>query len=462
MRKKINLIFKPFIFIFALIFAVSCSDFSNGPEESSAVKGTIFINVRTVNTTSGTVVSSKIKEKINTLRVILLNGNSIVLNELVTFDEQIEATEFDYLFKVPYSPSINRRFYFIANEAQLTSDVIEFQPQSNVTLPNEINGKSFTQIMDLYPTEIGDDDSDFSSLTGNATTLENILNLIYFEPVYNIIYDKDAQGQNLETGQIYLPYSIYYPESMITKTGESIDDDGNLNGYSTTMFMAPVATKFEFHFINNRIHDVELSNLKLTQFHNLNFLLARVVDPDIKKTYDSSILYWPDWLAKVSEESWNNADTSDENNTFNQSTGWISNYNLPNGSTLSPMTFPQNMSPQTLTIPALSVVDGEEVPGILNLGPYYVPESKNLVNGTQWYGMNFTVKDTYTQTEFNFELDDSGTPIAIENLGALFRNTHVVITVRMGEGEPVVDGVYAEIMPWIVRSSFGFVGGYVN
>ena len=464
MRKIINHIIKGIILIQIFSIAFSCTKATDEPARpgsSNENRDRIVINVKTVYSGYGTTLSSKIREKIKSLRIIVLNGNSVTLNEKKEFDEQVPADEFSYLFTVPYSQSDNRRFYFVANEDQLTASEIGFQPNANVNLPGGITGKSFTEIVNLYPADAENDETDASSPRSNAQDLENILNSIYFRPYYNIIYDTDDQGTVLPTGKIYLPYSVYYPESGVTKKDEAFDEQGNLAGYSATMNLVPVATKFEFCFRNYRINPVELSDLKITQFDNLDFLFAKVGKDDLFRSFDSEKLYWADWLAKVAEDSWNNIETSDQNNTFNTKYGWISQYTMPDATSPNVMQFPPYVSPSVLTILPMELDEnGEEIPGVLYLGPYYLPESKNMVDGKHWYGLYFKVRDTKNKTEFVFANDAEGNPMQIENIGALFRNTHVIINVDMGEGEPVVEGVYAELMPFKTKEAWGYVGGY--
>lgn len=466
MKKFANSILRGLIFAQLIFLAFACSKDSNEPANGDSHdpnRDKILINVKTVYSGYGTPLSSRIKEKINSLRIIVLSGNSVTLNEVKEFDEELPAEEFSYLFSVDYSESANRRFYFIANEEQFTASAIGFQPQPEITLPQGLAGKSLTEILNLYPGEVRDDESNETPLPAKANELEGILNSIYFQPSYDIIYDTDDNGDGLETGKISLPYSVYYPETEVTKTEVAKNEQGDITGYSATMYLVPVATKFEFHFKNYRSNPVELSDLKITQFDNIDFLFARVGKSDISKTFDSDKIYWPDWLAKVAEESWNNIESSDQNNTFNTRYGWITDYSIPSASSQNVVQFPPDVSPSTQTIPSISFGEnGEELAGELELGPFYLPESKNIVDKVHWYGLNFKVRDTKNKTEFVFESDNSGSPIQIENIGALFRNTHVIISVDMGEGEPIVDGVYAEIMPFLLKEAWGYVGEYVK
>ena len=465
----------------------------------SANQNRLFIHVNTVTPFPGTATSNRVKEKIKSLRVIILSGDYIQVNDLVIFDEEKDASTFIYNINKPMIEG-EKKFYFIANEESL-GDVL-FQPIQNVTLPSEVTSKtSLTEILNLdifRAIEIHEDgDNEESNSVGteegannennnsidtsdwatNANMLENMLNSIYFSPTYNILSNNTENSGNFgnnenvydywqPSGIIYLPYSVYYSENDITLKTVYEDSEGNpTGGFEATMYMVPVATKFEFHFTNYRSNPVELSDLKVTQFDNNNFLFARVGDSDLKKKLpeEADPIYWPDWLEKIAELSWDNITTSDQNNTFNTQYGWISGYFIPNVSSKNPVTFPPNINAAKATIPSYTKdASGEIIGGQLDLGPFYLPESLNTNDGQQWYGLNFTVKDKVTNVEFKFENDENGSPIAIENIGSLFRDTQVVINVKMKEGEALVEGVYAEIMPFNKKESWGFVGGYVK
>ena len=98
-----------------------------------------------------------------------------------------------------------------------------------------------------------------------------------------------------------------------------------------------------------------------------------------------------------------------------------------------------------------------ETPGTLNLGPFYVPESRNEIT----YEDAEKNKVTEQQYRFTLKLDDTKTDatapdfdLVIENLKALFRNTHVIININMTEGDVKV---YAEIQDWNHKYANGWV-----
>ena len=424
----------------------------------------LVIRVNTVSPYSTTPTASNVVEKIKSLRVIIATDNLIQVNELATFETAMDVSSFTYKIEKEYLQG-EKRYYFIANEESIGTP----QFPSGTKIPAGVSTASITEMLD---SEIFQGVTNYRSPTQedtrNREALETLLTNLYFAPTYDIITsDPSAQDLWAPKGDIYLPYSVCYAESEITEKTAYEDVEGNIIGLDAQMYLVPVATKFEFHFTSSRTSTVELSDLKVTQFDNLNYLLAKVETGDRMKTLpeQTTPIYWPDWLAVTARKSWENIGSADQNNSFNNTYGWISQYGIPGGSAKTPVVFPPNGTPSVATIPAATQnADKEIVPAKLDLGPFYLPESKNTatVNGasTQWFGINFKLKDTKTKSEFTFESDDSGSPIAIENLGALFRNTHVVINVTMGEGEPMVEGVYAELMPWIRKAAQGFVGDY--
>lgn len=436
----------------------------------------MVLHLSTVNQKQSSLNPDAPLEKIKSLRVIVLSNGFIEINEHIDLPEELPTGQFSYALE-RQSVAGKKDFYFIANEESIGS--VYFQSSS---LPSGVqNGMSIRNLWDLYKAEVipDKDDNNSTAPTGKGDELKTVLNSLYFEPR---LQSYDVSESNV----IYLPYSVSYSGYEI-KLDEKT---GGLSNITDVYFhLVPVATKFEFQFVNNRSHSVELSDLTIYKFDNLNFLYAQVGVADLYKTLpeETEKLYWPDWLAEVSKESWLNIGSSDESLTFGNKYGWIKDYSIPSGSQRQPENLLQlgnTSSNPKVIIPEKTLnpdADTDEIPGNTILGPYYLPESgfnnnyqypykdkdnKDITITANGFLMYFKLKDTFSDSIYEWYnvLDNNNQPVPsiIENIGSLFRNTHVIIKVVMSEGLPLVEGVYAEIVPFNPVNSWGYVGGYVN
>lgn len=471
--KVIRLIIWPMIFgIILMIISSSCvsepfGECGNGNGNFGHTPySKLVINVRTV-TPNGTATSDRVKEKIKSVRFIMLCDGEIKANIFKSLTQEELATDFVYTYEGEYLAG-NKEFIVLANEESVNACQLQF---GSYTLPSELAGLDLSGILNYYK---------LSDNAAQGQELKQLLNALNFDPnqAYAINDGLEEDGDENPgisnsinygpRGDIYLPYSVYYSEKDITDITEYTDNDNVVTGIKAEMYLVPIATKFEFHFTNKRLHDVEVSGLSVTGFDNLNYLLAQVGASDLKKKLpgEKDAIYWPDWLAKVAEKSWNYSG-SDANLDFSNRYGWIGNYSIPEASSNSDGDFtnPNNTS-GIWTVPGMMITSTDSIAGTLNLGPYYIPESWRAYTYTdpntkkdvtiQRYGLNMRLHDTSSTSTGNDPVfSNSDTPI--ENIGALFRNTHVVINIIMSEGE---SGVYAQIEPWTPRNGQGYVGGY--
>ncbi|MCH5215883.1 MAG: hypothetical protein J1F10_03000 [Muribaculaceae bacterium] len=439
--------------------------------------GLIVMRVSTVSANQTTSTSEKVTEKIRSLRFIMLSDNYVVVNKHIYVDNMTDgsddASKFSYTYTFRFNDdehiSANTRFYFIANEECVGS--LKFS--SDYTVPQEWKDKDLTWILSSEKFEATNSlpSANAPATGGGAGDLEKFLNAIYFRPEYNIVSNDDSDDNS---GVIYLPYSVYYSLEDLNKV---VNKKGDVVGIDDKMYLVPVAAKFEFHFENYRTNAVDVKKLTVSSFNTHNYMLARVKSDDCRKTLpgETASLYWPDWLAKISELSWDNVG-SGANFDFNEKYGWIAKYDIPTADVYEKSFLNINDSQNNgyWKVPAPQLVDGDSQdklePGVLDIGPYYMPESnylfpiivkddkdKDVVTTTptgQRYVLSMVLHDSSQSTSSN-DLTFDYNPI--ENLGALFRNTHVVINVVMREGE---SGVYAEIEPWTVRKAVGWVGDY--
>lgn len=371
---------------------------------------------------AGDSQSSNVTEKIKSLRVIILNekpngDKCLECNKKLETD--FNANQFQHIFT--WSTIEGRKhFYLIANEESVQS----------VKTSSEEEPKSLSDLLDSYTPD-----------TTKTTNFAEVIKSVYFEP---------ESAYNISNNSRYLPYTAYY-------YGYDIKKGEHLAEIPYNMYLVPVATKFTFNFTNKRVHDVSINEISVTPINSENFLIAHVGQSDIRKDFDEEKeLYWIDWLAKVSEKSHQEEDYND-NMSFNQKYGWIADYEIP--SSTKPNTQTLIEQKQNISVPGM----GEEgtIPEKLQLGPYYLPESKsenaNTVNNVTEYNYYLTLDLEDKMVENRPEFKN----VKIDNLKSLFRNTSVIINIIMSEGDVEV---YTEIFPWTRRLANGWVveGGDSN
>lgn len=373
-------------------------------------------------------------EKIMSLRVIMLSDGALEVNQKVSMTA-VEASQLSRSFTFNTLPG-TKEFFLIANEEKITN--FSFEPETGIEVDGSTNFA--TLLAGFRPEPQG------SNTVG--TRLKAILENVCFEPDFTADLN----------GDYYLPYTSHY-------YGYNIGEDDQTYWHDPIkMYLVPVATKFIFRFINNRPNDVEISNIEIKNFNNIDFLTARLNQKEEHKYFGSEKLYWVDWLAKVSEESHKNVEYTDNEN-FNLEYGWINGYSMPSISSTAPKSFLEGGQIRTVKA-AITEPDESELgykviePGILTMGPFYMPESWNEF---KYYDNKLEEEVTIQQYTLTLGLHDITTDpskdppfnnVSIGNLKSLFRNTCVIITVRMDAGKLEI---YAEMADWNKRYAQGYV-----
>ena len=336
-----------------------------------------------------------------------------------------------------------------------------------------------------------------------AEKFKAVIKAVYFEPKY------EPRGNTDGTKEIFLPYTTFYdnvtfakPEKSETKATRTEPESGEAAaGNRVTMYLVPVATKFIFQFINDRKADIELQNIKIGGtvvdktaditggvdfekddkdkkvmvggLNRSNFLMAAVGQNDIKKTFadDGKEYRWVDWLAKVSELSHGHVSSGDVNADFNKKYGWISDYSMPvvAQSDFETWTIVDKKADagKYPTVRGTKYNNLTEEGRSIVMGPYYMPESRYEVTYEQEFtenGKKVTKRITeqrYTLNLYLHDKDSASTAGALDlefaepvgNIGALFRNTYVIIVVRMGGKVDL--NVYAQVEAWNRQSVYG-------
>lgn len=375
----------------------------NAPFEDRTV---LKLNIRSVNvgTSSATPV-----EKIKSLRAIIINSGDSENPSVIECNRTIELPEMtaaglEYSF---YWPSVEgvKQIYIIANESSISQDM--------------------TELLDAFKEN------------SEADTLLDFLTDYSFEPSYTVNSDDN----------IYLPYSYHNKDLNVVQ--------GEVNNVAA--YLVPVATKFIFNFINYREDAVNVNGISMEYANKSNYLFAKVGPTDIAREFDGTYYYWVEWLAKVSEESWKNTGFT-TNEDFNKLYGWISDYEMPDDNDSDVFEFVAVSE----TFPVDAATEDEEdgkpviIPYKKTVGPFYVPESKNLIAPDssepltqQMYYLTIGLEDTAvgsTAPEF--------ISVPIPNLGALFRDTYVIVNINMSGGDIEV---YAQIAEWTQKTAYGIV-----
>lgn len=205
-------------------------------------------------------------------------------------------------------------------------------------------------------------------------------------------------------------------------------------------YLVRAATKFMFRFRNFRDGAVKVNSISVSDIAGTMYLLARKQNPTMgfrEADGSESMLFWIDWLRKVSDESQANPDDK----SLADRRGWIADYDIPPG----PSGTATVNAPQDFRVPAfITAEQGVPGPGTAVFPVFYLPESKHLelpggdVYGEQAYTMTIDLTDEHDEHRtFSFPFD---------NLKALFRNTNVVVDVTIYQKKITVRLVpYAEV-----------------
>ena len=386
----------------------------------------LSIHVQPVNYLSRTGNDNSM-EMIGSLRIIIVNEDSVELNRYVDIGEQISggipavSFKYDFLHRTEVG---TKKIYFIANEKSVTGALLD---TSGSISPST----TFTDLLDSY--KVG-----YTAIDDMGETLTSL----YFKPNYSI-----------DNGHVYLPYTSFYEEISVAEKEVK----------ETNMYLVPVATKFVFNFTNNRPAGVYLSDISINTVNTSNFVFADVGEEDMEKTLPNSTetLYWVDWLGKISELS---AEESAyyPNMDFNKKYGWIRYYNMPSEEDMEQEYQFMVSATDPVLIPG---VEAEEE-NTFTAGPYYLPESRtNLTNvpvsdsGNSDSEPKTVPVQKYTLTlGFQDSFDNNSTPefkdVEISNLESLFRNTCVVINIKFSQGDLEI---FAQLSPWNVKSAKGWL-----
>lgn len=308
---------------FALPFMVACSSREESlPEEIS--EAILHLNVEPIGRTrAGTTAELPDKEKMRSVRIIVLHNDGKVEHNR-NFSLENALAEKTILLKV--TPNEKKKIFLFANEKSVSS-------VEGVTVEDE--NKTLTAF--------------FNSYTEGMSGFEDEVNELYFAPDYSV--------------EEPIPMSSMY----------EIDFKEGREDYK--FYLVRVATKFTVNFFNWRGEEVTVENFSIESHADKNFLMAHVnsypdtQNPETNQKYPT----WIDWLKAVSDAS--NVDSDAATNRF----GWLTDYELPEQSTATIYTHGK----VTVGKPTVDIDNPDNSkPGVASVVPvFYLPESKNLKAG---------------------------------------------------------------------------------
>lgn len=308
---------------FALPFMVACSSREESlPEEIS--EAILHLNVEPIGRTrAGTTAELPDKEKMRSVRIIVLHNDGKVEHNR-NFSLENALAEKTILLKV--TPNEKKKIFLFANEKSVSS-------VEGVTVEGE--NKTLTAF--------------FNSYTEGMSGFEDEVNELYFAPDYSV--------------EEPIPMSSMY----------EIDFKEGREDYK--FYLVRVATKFTVNFFNWRGEEVTVENFSIESHADKNFLMAHVnsypdtQNPETNQKYPT----WIDWLKAVSDAS--NVDSDAATNRF----GWLTDYELPEQSTATIYTHGK----VTVGKPTVDIDNPDNSkPGVASVVPvFYLPESKNLKAG---------------------------------------------------------------------------------
>lgn len=403
------IVFKRYIFLILamvvmMMTAVSCRDEEDLPNNDNALddKALLVLNIGTLGSGQGTRAVSD-DEVINTLRLVILNGDEVEWTENVHIENPTKSQTFMVLLKT--GP---KKVFLVAN----AEDVPIYVSGEKDETTGEPKVTTVEEFFNRYP--IG------------STGFKDAINSVYFDNSY---FNTDGTVPLTAVYDINVEYKVYK------------DENGTEKGNFFDLWLVKAATKYSVNFTNKRSSPLFLEELSISSLYRQMYLIPQVNE----QTKGGK--YWIDWLHEVSDLSHLEGNLTEQGNIeFNKAYGWIKDYSVPGKETFifTPV------KGANLTIPGLQTSAGQEAePGTAKIGPFYATEGKNLIennaDGDQSYLLALKLIDTKDGQEVTLSR-------TLPNLSALFRNTHVIINIDFDESYM---HVYGEIGAWNSSKVYG-------
>lgn len=379
--------------VWATLSLTSCDRTDAGNQPAGDGNTLLVLRVGTIGQTRA--IADSDNERMHSLRIVVVKANGEVeVNESRTLGNPSE----EEIYTLPVSSGEKKRVFLFANEESVAkaegTDAAE---------------QSISQFLNSYAV--------------GMPGFETAVNQVCFAPDYS----KDKP----------IPMSSVY----------EIDIPAGAKNIEKTMYVVRVATKWTVTFENWRDGLVTVKSFSIGNFADKNYLMAHVGDSDKNNTLFTGYSSWMDWLKDVSDKS-----NIDPDNPTADASGWLQDYDMPASATHAGI----YTCPEEFSLSALIPATGEDAPkpGTRILG-FYQPESKRLKagepdDGEQEYTMYLILRAAGEAEDRVFEQP-------LPNVRALFRNTHVQLTIRFdGRG---FQTIYAGIVYW---GFYSMVSGIVE
>lgn len=188
------------------------------------------------------------------------------------------------------------------------------------------------------------------------------------------------------------------------------------------LYMVRVATKFSVTFLNYRDDPVTIKDFTISSVADQNYLMARLNEENPMFAGYPSWIEWLKYVSDISQENPYDPDLADQ-------CGWVKDYELPAG-TDKEITYSYNRKNDATKYISVRGYDEAATPawGETKVEDIYIPESICLKTGQPEHG-----DQEYTMTFDIVDGPDKELSYPLPNLRALFRNTHVLVLVRMNQ-----------------------------
>lgn len=340
-----------------------------------------------VGLASATRADNDSAEKMHSVRLVLLDDSGKVeYNEHLGLSQYFgsEGTDlFDYgnRYRVISTFPGRKKIFIIANEESVT----EVQGAAGFVTP-----ATLTQVL--------------SSKPAGSEGFETLVNALYFVPDYD---------RNLVMTSCY-EFEVAEPDKYDRVERKEF-------------WVVPAATKFTFTVKNYRSAAVSIEKMSVSALANSIYLMGHVGEQDLYKTKDGNRHWWVNWLRLVSEESHDYPENPD-NSDFNSRHGWISDYTLPAAAVHAD----RDMTSNAINVGAAVTGGSSITPATLTLPSVYSAESRYMSGGSHNYTLKISIKDSADGKTYDFENKMS-------KVGALFRNTNVMVYISLNESTAEVD-----------------------
>lgn len=457
----------------SVLWLTACSDAApqppvDGDEPWEPTSGpSVMLHINSLNTGRSIADGTTVTELINTLRIIMIHEGSdgtphIEANRLV--DTHSADNTFHYVFQKRTFTG-KKRFYLIANEGSVKK--VGIVEGAGASFPQGMTEPSLSDVLDYFQADMP------ANEPGTVTQPAPPYTGAQFEALLQALCFDAYDAYDIVSGTVCLPYTAFYDKFEVK------DGDVDLDYTDEPMYLVPVATKFMFKFINERVgDDVEIDYLNLASANRSNYLMANLNDSEKNKYVGAQKYYWIDWLKLVVDDT-QAAQNSDDNIDINAAYGWISGYRVPYSDDTKEFDFvtqtfvdaPVNAEKPWVLTKADQANDGTVTATETDFGPFYLPESHHIVEETiepddddpsatpvtqlvEKFMMKIKMRNAKTEQSSTSFAEVKVAESEISNMKAMFRNTSIQINIKLHQGGV---SIYAETVPWNKKVFYGYV-----